>query len=254
MHNQRWPWWAAAAFLLGAAVTAGVAMHRHWQVCEQSLLVGTVLESFSPRNDFSDECLRRMDGGTLFPVPDISDRALGVVELGATAMMLAALAWLTLVLGMRWSSKTKAVAVLPALVTLMLAGAAAVGIGAARSSSEPASLFLGMAVELTAGAALVAIGAWESDIRGLGLVRILTVLWGATSFGLFHLAGDFMIMMSWSSANWDVPPGTGWLTVTGLAASAVLTAILTLRSDPGQPEALGGHPEPGVVKGATGLR
>ena len=36
-----------------------------------------------------------------------------------------------------------------------------------------------------------------------------------------------MIMMSWTSANWDVPPGR-WLAVTGLTASAVLlTAALS---------------------------
>ena len=135
----------------------------------------------------------------------------------------------------------------------MLSGAAAVGIGAARSASEPVSLLLVMAVELAAVVAMSAIWAWEPDVRGLGLVRILILLWGVTSFGIFHLAGDFMIMMRWSSANWDVPPGPGWLTVTGLIASAVLTAVLTLRFAPGQPEALRGHPKPGVLKGATDL-
>ena len=188
------------------------------------------------------------------PVPDVTERAPGVAELGATAMVLAALAWLALVLAMRWSSKTKAVALLPALVTLVLAVVAAAGIGAARSSSEPVSLWLGLAVELMAVAAFSAIWAWEKGIRGLGLARILIVLWGATSFGAFHLAGEFVIMMSWSSANWDVPPGTGWLTVTGLTVSAVLTAALSLRPGRGQPEALPGPPELGVLKGTTELR
>ena len=113
-----------------------------------------------------------------------------MAELGATAMVLAALAWLALVLAMRWSSKTKAVALLPALVTLVLAVVAAAGIGAARSSSEPVSLWLGLAVELMAVAAFSAIWAWEKGIRGLGLARILIVLWGATSFGAFHLPGN----------------------------------------------------------------
>ena len=253
MHNQRWPWWLAAACLLGAGVTAGVATYQRWQPCEESLLVGTVLEPFSPRTDFSDECLRRMDGGTLFPVPDIAERSSGVAELGSTAMMLAAFSWLVLVLAMRWSNKTKAVAVLPALVTLVLSGAAAGGIGATRYSSESVSLLLVLAIDLTAVVALLAIWAGEPDVRGLGLLRILILLWGVTSFGIFHLATDFMIMMGWSSANWDVPPGTGWLTVMGLVASAVLSAILTLRSAPGQPEAFRGHSKPGV-KGASDLR
>jgi hypothetical protein len=231
-----------------------VATLRHWQPCGESLLVGTVLEAFSPRTDFSDECLGRMDGGTLFPVPDVAERSSGVAELGAAAMMLAGLAWLVVVLAMRWSSRTKAVAVLPAFVTLVMSGAAAVGIGAARSASEPVSLWLGMAVELTAVAALWAVWSWETALRGLGLVRILIVLWGVTSFGLFHCAGDFMIMMSWSSANWDVPPGTGWLTVAGLIASAVVTAVLTRRSGSGQPEPLRGRTEPGALRETTEQR
>ena len=160
-------------------------------------------------------------------------------------MILAALAGLTLVLGMPWSGRTKAVAVLPAFATLLLAGAATAGMGAPRSPSEHVSLWLGLAVELGAAAALLAIIAWQPGIRGLGLVRIIIVIWGVMSFGSFRLAFDFMIMMGWSSANWDVPPGTGWLTVTGLIASAVLTVVLTLSSGTSQPQALRGHPETG---------
>ena len=77
MDNRRWPFWAAGALLLGSGVAAGVATYRHWQVCSESLLVGTILQSFSPRADFSDECLGRMDGGTLFPLPDVAERAEG---------------------------------------------------------------------------------------------------------------------------------------------------------------------------------
>ena len=166
-----------------------MALFRHWQPCEQSLLVGTVLESFGPRTDFSDACLRRMDGGRCSQYRTSPSVRLGWPSSANTAMMLAALAWLALVLAMRWSSKTKAVALLPALA-LVLAVVAAVGVGAARSSSEPVSLWLGLAVELMAVAAFSAIWAWEKDICGLGFARILIVLWGATSFGAFHLTGN----------------------------------------------------------------
>ena len=56
-------------------------------------------------------------------------------------------------------------AMLPALATLVLSGAAAGGIGAARSASEPVSLLLVMAVELTAVVAVSATCALEPDIR-----------------------------------------------------------------------------------------
>ena len=43
------------------------------------------------------------------------------------AMVLAGVAWLTLVLGMRWQLRTKAVAALSGLATLALAKAMAIG-------------------------------------------------------------------------------------------------------------------------------
>lgn len=245
VENRRWPWWAAAACLSGSAVAAGMATYRHWEVCGESLLVGTLLQRLSPRADFSDECLRRMDGGMVFPVPDVAERVPGVAGLSVTAMVLAALAWLVVVLAMRWSSRTTTVAVVPALLTLGLAGTAIAGLGAPRSLSEPVSIWLGLAGELTAGVALIAVWAWEPGVRALTLARIMIVLWGLTSFGFFHLAADFLLMTVWSVANWDVPPGTGWMTVAGLVASGVLTAVLTLRSGPGQPETSWGHPDAG---------
>jgi len=48
-------------------------------------------------------------------------------EPNIAAMALAGVAWLTLVLGMRWQLRTKAVAALSGLATLALAGATAIG-------------------------------------------------------------------------------------------------------------------------------
>jgi hypothetical protein len=251
MHDRRWPWWVATACLLGSGITAGVATYRHWMPCEGSLLAETVLEPFGPRVDFSDECLRRMDGGALFPVPDVAERAPGVVALGGTAMMLAGFAWLVLVLAMRWSGRTRAVAVLPALLTLVLSGAAVVGVGAARSSSELVSVWLAAAVDVTAVAALCAIWSWETAVRGRDLLRILIMLWSVTSFGFFRLAIDLTIMMAWSSANWDVPPGTGWLTVAGLLASSVVAAVMTCGSGPGPQRVVRHQPDAGVMDSAS---
>ena len=53
-----------------------------------------------------DACLRRMGG-------DISGLAPWTSELGVAATALAGVAWLTLVLGLRWQLRTKAVAVFP---------------------------------------------------------------------------------------------------------------------------------------------
>ena len=56
-----------------------------------------------------------------FLVPELAEAAPWVFELGVAATMLVGVAWLTLVLGMRWSLRTKAVAALPGLVTLVVA-------------------------------------------------------------------------------------------------------------------------------------
>ena len=37
-------------------------------------------------------------------------------------------------------------------------------------------------------------------------------------------------MINFSDANWDCPPGTGYLTVATITISAILTAIMTLRT------------------------
>jgi hypothetical protein len=48
-------------------------------------------------------------------------------DLNIAAMVLLGVAWLTLVLGLRWQLKTKAVAALPGLATLAFAGVMAIG-------------------------------------------------------------------------------------------------------------------------------
>jgi hypothetical protein len=76
-----------------------------------------------------DACLRRMEG-------DISELAPWTSELGVAAIALAGVAWLTLVLGLRWQLRTKAVAALPGLVTLVVALAEAVALGDAGRDRE----------------------------------------------------------------------------------------------------------------------
>ncbi len=56
----------------------------------------------------------------------------------------------------------------------------------------------------------------------------MVVLWGTTAFGFIHVGTEYVIMTSFSDANWDSPPGTGYLTVATITISAILTAIMTL--------------------------
>jgi peptidoglycan/LPS O-acetylase OafA/YrhL len=130
---------------------------------------------------------------------------------------------------MRWQLRTKAVAALPGLATLALAGATAIAdAGHGEDDSFPGMLVL--TIELAAVVALVAISAWQPDIHGRGVLRLVVVLWGTTAFGVIHVIAEYAIMIKFSDANWDSPPGFGYLTVAVLTISAILTAIMTLRA------------------------
>jgi hypothetical protein len=139
-------------------------------------------------------------------------------------MVLLGLAWLALVLGLRWQLKTKAVAAVLGLAMLAL-----------RPSSIPMMLLLNS--ELAAVVALVVISAWQPEVRGRGVLRLAVVLWGTTAFGAIHTIVEYVVMINFSDANWDSPPGTGYLTVATITISAILTVIMTLRT-PKEPRTL----------------
>jgi hypothetical protein len=41
---------------------------------------------------------------------------------------------------------------------------------------------------------------------------------------------EYVVMINFSEADWDSPPGTGYLTVATITISAILTVIMTLRT------------------------
>jgi hypothetical protein len=77
---------------------------------------------------------------------------------------------------------------------------------------------------------LVAISAWQPEVHGRGVLRLVVVLCGTTAFGAIHVIAEYAIMIRFSHANWDSPPGTGYLTVAVITISAIVTAIMTLRT------------------------
>jgi hypothetical protein len=233
VREQRWPWLLTAALMLGSAVAAGWSTYLYWLPCRGTMLEGTIIQPFSgdggtyeeyerldPAVKVSmDACLRRMDG-------DISEQAPWTSELLVLAMALVGLAWLTLVFCLRWQLRTKAIAALPGLVTLVMALAIAV---TNAEPGEPHALLV--AVEWSALLALAVIWAWQPEERTRRrFLRIAIALWGTTAFGMYHQMLAYMIMVGFSERDWDEPPGTGYLTVATITISAVLTAIMTLRT------------------------
>ncbi|HEY5978370.1 MAG TPA: hypothetical protein VIT41_01940 [Microlunatus sp.] len=252
MRERRWPWFVAATLLSGAAVTAAGATYLYWLPCRGSMVVGT---AFSSGGDFPEDCLRRMDTGIPF-VHDVGVHIPWVRELSLIAMAASSLAWLVLVLGLHWSVKTKLVAVWVSLPGLALAVAASRPNSAdllAEDSRDWPAWPLAVVVLL----AVIAIYRWQPEVRGASFVQVLVLLWGATAFDFPHQAADYLMMVIWSSANWDIPPGTGVLTAATLAASAALTVVLTmwaprLRDWPPQPDPLRSSMDPGLRWGFGG--
>jgi hypothetical protein len=167
VREQRWQWLLTAGLMLASAVAAGWSTYLHWLPCRGSMLRGSIIHGYDYDYDggkFSDLCLRRMDG----------DQGQWESELKVVAMVLLGVAWLTLVFGLRWRLKTKAVAALPGLATLALAGAVAIG-DLGEDDSFPMMHLLNS--EVSAVVALVAISAWQPEAHGRDIRRLVVVLW-----------------------------------------------------------------------------
>ena len=231
VRGQRWPWLVSALLMLASAAAAIWSTYLHWLPCRGSMLNGSLLRGYTYEADFTAACLRRMDAGLPFPSTfDTDDQAPWASELGVAATVLAALAWLTLVFGLRWSLRTKAVAALPSLAAFVVAVVCGVALAGVVSSPDEFLLVrLRLAIDGSALLALIMILAWQPEVRGRGLLRLLLVLWGTTAFGIVHAIVQWDAMVTFSDANWDVPPGTGYLTGTTLTISGLLTVLMTLR-------------------------
>jgi hypothetical protein len=134
-------------------------------------------------------------------------------------MVLAGLAWLILTWGAGEAVLTEAVVAVPGLLTVGLAVHAVLAV---ESFGYGAVLMiLWVLIEVTAFIAVVALLAQPG--RNRSPLPLVVVAWGSTAFGGFHQIADFVAMMTFSDANWDVPPGTGYLTTAVLALSAFVT-------------------------------
>jgi uncharacterized membrane protein len=144
-------------------------------------------------------------------------------------MALLGVAWLTLVLGLRWQLRTKAVAVLPGVAAVAVAL-----LGAAGPDRYEWSLLLMMGLalimELLAVVALLWIVAWQPEVRGRQILRLVIVLWGTTAFGVVHVYIEHVIMIGFRFSTWNPPPGFGYLIFATITISAILTVIMTLRT------------------------
>src|SRR5829696_6673240 len=143
----------AAGLMLASAAGAAWSTYLYWLPCRGTMLKGTILDPYTDDGGSYEEyekldpavkaamraCDARMDG-------DISGQAPWTSELLVLAMVLAGVAWLTLVFCVRWQLRTKAVAALPGLATIGMALAVAVKIGDAERGEDHALLTMLLSV------------------------------------------------------------------------------------------------------------
>ncbi|HJY46502.1 MAG TPA: hypothetical protein VJ301_17925 [Propionibacteriaceae bacterium] len=235
MRAQRRPWLLTATLMLASAAAAAWSTYLHWLPCQGRMLRGTIIQPYADGPSYEDFAkLDPADKARMFSCEArmAGDQGPWESELDVVAMVLAGVAWITLVLGLRWQLRTKRVAALPGLATLALAGAMAIG-DAVFGRDGGILMILLVGIDLSAVIALIAILAWlvrEPDVRIRSFLHLVVVLWGTTAFGASHVMAEYAIMIRFSEANWDSPPGTGYLTVAVITISAVLTAIMALRT------------------------
>lgn len=204
--------------LLAAALAAGVATWLEWLPCQGSMLNGSLLLGYQYPTDFGDACLARMDGSDAVPL------AAGTLEARALSASLLALGRLGFALRLRLPVRLRAVVLLPvvpfAWFVLLTWWSREAGV----TGGTTMAMIL---IELTAFVAAVVIGLRLNDD---GRLPALIGLWAVAAYGLLHQLGDYMLMMLWSDANWDAPPGTGYPTAAIIVVCAVLVLRLGLRT------------------------
>jgi len=224
-HNvqvqPRWPWFAAGGLLFASAAAAAVSVHVLWIPCRRSMLNGTLFATKETK-ELSDACLRRMDEGLPFQYfPQDVGVSPSVSELGGLAMALAALSWIVLVLGLRLSRGITWIALIAAVApTVFAIMNMAAALDPDGGLDEYVSGWLWLAVDVVAFAVFLVLGWGHRNHRSGSLLGLGFVLWGATAFGAVHLAMDYSGMLAFNQNNWDIPPGTGWITIAVLLIAA----------------------------------
>lgn len=226
-------WLLAAVLLFAGAALDAAALALFWRPCACSMLEGSVLRGYQYSEKsfdaaiqarvFSDECLLAMDAGVLFPLPVPGEDWTLMGGLGAAGAVLLATSWLVLLPALPAPRVVKLVASLPGILQLFVVLDASL-----RSSGPPTSdsesFLLPALVEVAVLVTLIALTA--AGVQGPVLARATIVLLAATALGVLHQATDYMVMLGLSDANWDVPPGSGYLTVGFCVNAAVATVLL----------------------------
>lgn len=236
-------WLLAAALIGGAAVLESVAVALVWRPCAGQMLNGSILVGGAYPTEFTDACLAAMDGAHVFPLLAAGEDFTWAAASGTASAALLASAWLLLLPAFAVRGWTWLMTALPGLSTL--GGVAAVAVWSLEGSRGGWSTgtWLLLLANLSVPVALLALR--RAGLGGTVLVRAAVVAVAAAAPGVLSRIAEFYLSVMLSDANWDTPPGTGWLTAAFCCAAAVGTAVGWWRSRARGPAGsyAGGQPE-----------
>ncbi|WP_232549797.1 hypothetical protein [Propioniciclava soli] len=221
MRTRSALWLVSAALLMVGAALQTAALAIFWRPCAGSMLSGSVLQGYRFGRSFSDGCLEAMDVPMIFPLPSPGRGLDEVIAFGAPAAIVLALAWLVLVPALPVEGVGRIVAALPGVVAIAFVVADATGLLPAGSA---ATIILGLALEASVLAGVIALCMAPTglpDETGAGIVVLLAA---TTQIGMVHAIVVMALAAMVSQANWDVPPGAGYLGV-GFSLLAAVVAV-----------------------------
>jgi hypothetical protein len=227
MGTDRGRWLGAGLLMAIGALLEAVAVSLYWQPCAGNMLNGTIFTGRVVQAGFSEQCMVAMDQAPMFQLPSAGAGWTLVGSLGAVAALLLASAWLVVVGVLRVPLATRLVAAIPGVLAIAAVVNAAVGSLGAAHAADPVSLPLSVALELSVPVALGALA--MAGVRGRLLMRAAIVVLAATATGFVHQVVEYFGTWVLSDANWDSPPGTGYLTVVLAGLTAVVTVALAGR-------------------------
>jgi hypothetical protein len=225
MKERRWPWLVSGLALVLASISGAAATYLWWLPCRGRMLVGT---DFGPRYSdalLGEECIDRMNEGTPFPLPtEAALTAPGLLLLSTVTMILVAVAWLVPVAALPVSGTARWGMALPGLTVLAVA---VLGVGTTYGTSVES---LGYLLDsLLSVFALVGLGV-VLVAQVPGQVRFGVVTLSVSALGFAGMVADYMLMIRWSDADWDSPPGSGYLTAALLLLCGIAVLIMTALS------------------------
>lgn len=207
----------SGALFVGAGAAAWWSTTLLWMSCAGARTVfGSIVAAYVI--EWSEACYQQMDGGGTLHWPDPV-----AASATATSVTLTGVAWLVLVVGLRWRLPVRLMAGGLGLLTLAL------GSSGLLPSPVP-GVMLGedamYAVDVAALPAFVGI-VWVYKSDRFAFARAAIALAAATTYGVVRGLLDYCAMVVISPANWDTPPGTGYLSAWFLVASGLSIIVLT---------------------------